>query len=274
MPAVSPQVALCLSTLAPHTRTPEGPLLDELLDAAAEAGFRRVALSPGAAQAMGAAALGRALRARGLSCLALEGLVGWEAGAAAGRVAGRGLAELAAALSAPVVLAATVVEVLDAAAATEGLAAAAEALAETGAVLALEFIPGTAVPSLSAAAALAKRAGSAVGITLDLLHWHHQPGGPDWRALEALPPERLVYLQLCDAPEGPAPEGRAYLPFAMGWRLPPGEGVVDWLALRAALAARGARPAIAVEVFNERLAATGARAMARCLAARVAALDL
>jgi sugar phosphate isomerase/epimerase len=77
----------------------------------------------------------------------------------------------------------------------------------------------------------------------------------------------VPFAQVCDAPPGPAPTADDYMITAPRARLLPGEGVVDIDAAVGALAAIGAEPFVAFEVFNRELASQGADVMAARLRA-------
>ena len=68
--------------------------------------------------------------------------------------------------------------------------------------------------------------------------------------LRSIPGSRLGYLQLCDAASDAGPDPMTE---AMSSRLLPGEGVVDFRGVLAALGAIGAEPVVATEVFNPAL---------------------
>jgi sugar phosphate isomerase/epimerase len=134
-----------------------------------------------------------------------------------------------------------------------------------GARVCLEFLPGTGVPDLATAWALVEPLGPASGVLLDTWHWTRQPGGPAFDLLATIPGDRIPYLQLNDA--APTPSGEV-LEETMTGRLLPGEGIVDYAKLFAALSAIGAEPFMAVEIFNPGLiqqhgAQGAARAMKR-----------
>lgn len=154
-------------------------------------------------------------------------------------------------------------ELTDRDAARRNLASLVEA---TDAQVCVEFLPWSGIPDLATAWELVEPTGA--GILLDTWHWVRQPGGPDPDLLARIPGERIGYVQLCDAAAEPA--GELYAE-AMGARLLPGEGCVDFAAVRAVLDDIGARPYVATEIFNpalvEEQGPTGA-AMAMLDAAR------
>jgi sugar phosphate isomerase/epimerase len=147
--------------------------------------------------------------------------------------------------------------------ARRNLAGLVDAGSSVGARVCLEFLPGTAVPDLSTAWSIVEPLGPDAGILLDTWHWTRQPGGPAFDLLSTIPGDRIPYLQMNDA--APTPSGEV-LEETMTGRLLPGDGVVDYARLFAALSDIGAEPFMAVEIFNPGLiqqhgAAGAARAM-------------
>jgi sugar phosphate isomerase/epimerase len=147
--------------------------------------------------------------------------------------------------------------------ARRNLAGLVDAATSVGARVCLEFLPGTAVPDLATAWSLMEPLGPAAGILLDTWHWTRQPGGPAFDLLATIPGDRIPYLQLNDVAATPSGEP---LEEMMTGRLLPGDGVVDYARLFAALSDIGAEPFMAVEIFNPGLiqghgAPSAARAM-------------
>ena len=146
----------------------------------------------------------------------------------------------------------------------------------------LEFFPWTSVPDLATAAAVAEAAGSAasrkceafrcaarfgeaVGILVDALHFDRS--GSTVEQLDRIPPARLPFLHLCDAPVRPPYTTEELLHAGRAERLPPGEGGID---LRRLLAHMPGGIPVALEVPMTALTAkVGAEAVA--LRARQAA---
>jgi len=94
----------------------------------------------------------------------------------------------------------------DAARAAARLASVADLAGELDMLVGLEFMPYSATPNLSAAAALARAASSPrVGIVLDVLHLFRSGGGPADVSKTEVP---LVLVQLCDAAREPPPQER------------------------------------------------------------------
>jgi sugar phosphate isomerase/epimerase len=114
----------------------------------------------------------------------------------------------------------------------------------------VEFLPWTAIPDLATAWDLVEPLGPGCGIVLDTWHWVRQPGGPAPDVLSGIPGERIGYVQICDVPADPGAD-----PFteAMTGRLLPGDGIVDFDELATHLAAIGATPFVATEIFNPAL---------------------
>jgi sugar phosphate isomerase/epimerase len=119
-----------------------------------------------------------------------------------------------------------------------------------GATICLEYLPWTAIPDLVSAWELIEPLGPAAGLTLDSWHWQRQPGGPNPRLLGAIPAARLTFVQLSDVSHDPPDD---VLTETMSGRLLPGAGVVDFALFLNTIAATGADPAVAVEVFNPSL---------------------
>ncbi len=147
--------------------------------------------------------------------------------------------------------------------ARRNLAGLVDAGVSVGARVCLEFLPGTAVPDLATAWSLVEPLGPEGGILLDTWHWTRQPGGPAFDLLATIPGDRIPYLQLNDA--APTPTGEV-LEETMTGRLLPGDGVVDYTRLFAALSDIGAEPFMAVEIFNPSLIQRhGAQGAARAM---------
>jgi sugar phosphate isomerase/epimerase len=100
-------------------------------------------------------------------------------------------------------------------------------LAKTGGIrVALEFLPYSGVRNLQTAMRIIEACGADnVGVLLDALHLERSGGTP--ADIAAVPPDRIVFAQLCD---GPAWRGAktddALLQEARGARLPAGTGVL------------------------------------------------
>lgn len=141
------------------------------------------------------------------------------------------------------------------------LAQFAQLAAERGLRAMLEFIPYTAVRTLSQAAALVE--GTDAGLLIDALHLQRSGASPD--DLTQVGGDRLSYLQLCDAPRVPPPGG--LLAESRHDRLVPGTGELPLLDL---LACFPATAPISVECPSDRLQShLGELGLARRLRASV-----
>ncbi len=201
----------------------------------------------------------RGLERRGLRVSVVEAALAWASGdLEASRAEGERLRAAVDATGASLVLAACMdPSIDDFSRARDALGALADAVAPSGATVALEFLPWSPVADLATAWSLVEPLGERVGITLDTWHWQREPGGPDIALLRSIPGERIVCLQLADAAATPSQE---LLVEAMSARLLPGDGVVDYGALLGALRTTGARPVVVTEVFRPALVAErGAR---------------
>ncbi|HVN40723.1 MAG TPA: sugar phosphate isomerase/epimerase family protein [Myxococcota bacterium] len=141
----------------------------------------------------------------------------------------------------------------------EHFARVCEAAAARGLVVALEAIPWSAVPDARAAWEIARATGQRnAGMCLDV--WHFFRGGAPLAQLAELPGERVLSLQLSDAPAAPW----ADLPQeSLRARLLPGEGAIDLVAFLRALDSIGCRAPLGAEVFSETLAAQDPVAVGR-----------
>jgi sugar phosphate isomerase/epimerase len=110
----------------------------------------------------------------------------------------------------------------DAKRAADRFGALCDAAARFGLRVSLEFMRFRQLPTIEAAFALVSAAGrSNGGVLVDALHLARSGGTP--AAVAALPPERIAYMQLCDAPaKAPRLEDLAHE--SRNHRLPPGEG--------------------------------------------------
>lgn len=129
-----------------------------------------------------------------------------------------------------------------------------------GLTVALEFLPGTGVPDLESAEAIRRDVGSeALGLTLDT--WHLSRSGGTADEVAALPRGAVSVVQLCDRTEPPA--GEQYT--IMADRLLPGAGKLDLAGVLRAARLDPALP-IGVEVFSAQLATLPAVGAARAAA--------
>jgi sugar phosphate isomerase/epimerase len=165
---------------------------------------------------------------------------------------GRQLAEAAAALESPLIMAVCLEPALDDMdQARDNLAVMAAHARDAGARVCVEFLPWTGIANLATAWALVEPLGPDAGVLVDTWHWQRQPGGPNLPLLSSIPGDRVLYVQMCDA----APGSSTDMAEAMTGRLLPGDGVVDFASLIATLKQIDAHPFIAPEIFNPGLVA-------------------
>jgi sugar phosphate isomerase/epimerase len=118
--------------------------------------------------------------------------------------------------------------------------------AKLGIHMAIEFMRWRSLNSIEAALRLVDEAGrDSGGILVDALHLSRSGGSP--AAVAAIPAQRLLYLQLCDAPRRMPQDNEGFIREARGGRLYPGDGSL-WL--EALLDALPAGVDISVEVPN------------------------
>lgn len=107
----------------------------------------------------------------------------------------------------------------------------------------LEFFPWTPIADLAHAWRIVQAAGPGIGLLVDSLHLDRS--GWDLAGLRQIPPDRLPFAHLCDAPRLPTYDSDALLHTARAERLPPGQGQI---ALGDFLDALPARIDLSVEV--------------------------
>ena len=206
-----------------------------------------------------------AVAERGLSVGMVEAIMPWSAPDDAKAIEGAvGAFELAASFGAENVLAVCLGDEMESVKA--GAARYKEvcrAAQDFGVNVPIEFLPWGAIPSIETAWQIVETADQENGgILIDTWHWQRQPGGPDHERLRQIPGEFIRAVQLCDA--APEAEGDP-MTECMTARLLPGEGAVDFPPLLADLAAIGADPLWAPEVFSNKLTAKGPQPMAEAM---------
>ena len=129
-----------------------------------------------------------------------------------------------------------------------------EVLGEHGVRLGLEFLgplhirkrfPHEFIYTMNEMLVFAKECGANVGILLDSWHWHH--AGSTVADILAAGKDRIVHVQVADAPKLPPEEIRD------NERLMPGEGIIDWNAFFGALQKIRYVDGISPEVFGRGL---------------------
>lgn len=131
--------------------------------------------------------------------------------------------------------------------------------------LSVELMPYTALNSLEKADRVVAGCGSAnAGLLIDALHLARSGGTPE--AVARLRPERIAYLQLCDAPRAP-PADMPLRVESLTSRLYPGEGDLPLIALIEALPA-GIAVDVETPVAADRALPPGERAAKAAAATR------
>jgi sugar phosphate isomerase/epimerase len=135
--------------------------------------------------------------------------------------------------------------------AAESFAALCRRADEHGLLVQLEFLPWSKIPDLEAAWSVVREAGAANGgLAVDA--WHYfRSGSAAGDTLRSVPGERIVGVQLCDAP---AVAESDLLHATLHERLLPGQGELDLAGLIADLRATGTTAPLGVEVFSDALA--------------------
>ncbi|TVV76620.1 sugar phosphate isomerase/epimerase family protein [Sphingomonas solaris] len=267
------EIGLCWGTL-------EKADLPDLIEAAGRHGFPTLSIRPDMVQAtldaeMSEAALRRRLADAGVRVRVIDALTAGLPGMPAtvdlgGQVVARPDADacfrVAEAVGAPIVNVALYGgQPAPLAAIAEAIGAVAERARARGIALILEFIPGTAMPDITAAHAVAQASGAAnCSILLDT--WHLARSGGTLADVAALPPGAIGSLQICD--RTPPPPGTPYVP--MTGRDLPGEGQLPLGPICAA--ARLNNPALTaeIEVFSAELRDMTVDAAAARVAAAIA----
>jgi sugar phosphate isomerase/epimerase len=156
-------------------------------------------------------------------------------------------AEAAATMGAPFVLTVFGAPLTDQTAAI--IARAAAVMDESGVKMAVEFSPLGPISTLGAALEVVEAAGlSRAGVMID--SWHFCNGESSWADLEAVPLERIAYVQFADA-LAPISERRGSE--TMNRRALPGEGVLELDRFVEILARRGFTGTVSIEVLSEEL---------------------
>ena len=217
------------------------------LDAAAAAGYQSVLLGSGHVSALQGDGLDPRLEVenRGLTTIAVEAALAWAADG--GDTAGEGerICAQAVAAGAPLIIAVSMFESMPDTAADELAKLAATAKAHDVGVC-VEFLPWSPIPTLAAAWELIEPIEN-TSLMVDAWHWNRQPGGPNPTLLASIPGHRIGIIQLSDTLVEPMDD---MMTETMAFRQLPGDGSVDYAELFAAIAAAGATPVIAVEMFN------------------------
>jgi sugar phosphate isomerase/epimerase len=261
-------IGICPAILLPDPMSTDDEAFERVVRAAAASGFTSFSLWTFWATAYGTERARALLDSAGIRVPAVEAVMQWAHGPSTALDAEMAAtAATATGLGAELVVACTLDAVASVADASAGFRAACDHAAAHDLRVCIEFFPWSGMPDLTTAWRVVEESGAPNGgILIDMMHWHHQDGGPDYALLEQIPGDRIHYVQVCDTVPPRAPAGD-YMTEALGNRRLPGEGAVDIPRLLATLDAIGAEPWFAFEVFNRELAARGPEAMARTLRA-------
>jgi sugar phosphate isomerase/epimerase len=247
---------ICLGGLLPDPLAPTRETMRAAVEGAASAGFAWSSIWAWQLPLLaddGSIDSARATLDRfGLRPRMVEVASAWAAGASDDEVhaEAESFATTAEAVGASLVLAVCLEPGLsDPARAQERLAALAERVRPAGASVCVEFLPWSGIPRLRDAWELVGPLDD-VGLVLDTWHWQRQPGGPDLDALASVPADRVVFLQLSDAPAKPS---GSLMEETISARLLPGDGDIDYAPVTQWLSSVG--PLVAPEIFNGRLVA-------------------
>ncbi len=141
----------------------------------------------------------------------------------------------------------------------EGFAGLCDRAAERGLLVHLEFLPWTQIPDVFAALEIVETANRPNGgLTLDT--WHHFRSGVGDERLRSVPGERILSVQLNDAPAQPESD---LVEETLHRRLLPGAGAIDLVGILRTLDELGAPAPLGVEVFSDALAALAPAEAAR-----------
>jgi sugar phosphate isomerase/epimerase len=253
-------LVLCAGTIP-------GASFRERVEAAADAGFAGISLFPQDYQRARAEGLRdadmRALLAdRGIAVAELDPLMSWLPGAdLAADASGEGeaffrtteaefyaMADALGARSLNAVLytdrAPSASEIADA------FAALCDRAAEHGLLVHLEFLPWTPIADVRAALEIVELADRKNGgVMLDT--WHHFRSGAANEELRRVPGERILAVQLNDAPREPEANP---VEETLHRRLLPGDGAIDLVEIVEALRASRSPAPLGVEIFSDELA--------------------
>jgi sugar phosphate isomerase/epimerase len=135
----------------------------------------------------------------------------------------------------------------------------AEIIGETGARLAVEYLPWTPVASAGAALDLV-RSVPATGARVLPDVWHHFRGPDDWAALDALPLDEIAYVQFSDALPMISED---LVEETVSRRVFPGEGEFDLGTYCDHMRAKGFDGVVSVEVLSAAMRETDLGAFTR-----------
>ncbi len=275
MPVEHDAIGVCPAILTVDPFATDAAEFERVVRAAAAAGFTEFSLWPTWADVYGGERARELFDSLGITVPTVEAITQWAKGpGSALETEATAMIGAATAFGARMILACTLEPDLPALEpAIAGFRAVCAEAATHDLRVCIEFFPWSGMPDLATAWAVVEASGAANGgIVIDMMHWQHQNGGPNFDLLERIPGERIHYVQICDTAGERAPTGE-YMQEALSNRCLPGAGDVDIARLLRTLDLIGADPWCAYEVFNHELAGAGPDAMAQTLQA-VSLLDL
>ncbi len=243
---------LCFATM------PDGYGYEERIEAAARSGFEEISFwlmsIDEARQELGSLEAVKALLDKnGLRGSSLEFLTAWTQAEGDAHMDELGVMLGAAEVFQPdVVMIGCLDEVIqDRAAAVTRLREMCVAAADYDFNFALEFLPWTAIPDIPAARSIVEEVDSDnLGYVLDT--WHFARAGCDYEALAALPGDKVHLVQTGDLR---ADADDDIFTETMGYRVAPGEGVLDWPRLRSIFSESNFQCPMGTEQFSNRIKA-------------------
>ena len=147
--------------------------------------------------------------------------------------------------------------------AADVIATIADRVAPAGVNVAIEFLGCNNIATAADALELADRSARPnVGVQVDI--WHHVRGANDWSLLEALPPERIMSVQIDDGPIEPVDND--YLTDTVHHRRVPGAGEFDLQRFLSIVHPAGSTVPLSLEVIDDDLFALSPDEAARRIA--------
>ena len=213
-------IGICPAILLREPMNVDDATFERVVQANAAAGFTSFSLWSFWATSYGTERARALLDAAGIRVPAVEAVMQWAAGPSAALDAEMAsMTDTATALGAEMVVACTLAPtVASFDGATAGFRAACDQAAAHDLRVCIEFFPWSGMPDLATAWRVVDASGAPNGgILIDMMHWQHQDGGPDFDLLEQIPGERIHYVQVCDTVPPRAPAGE-YMQEAPGNR--------------------------------------------------------
>lgn len=116
---------------------------------------------------------------------------------------------------------------------------------KSGTLIALEVIPMTGIPDLQSGLAVVSEAGASNGgLCIDI--WHMERGGVPFTEIAATPPEYVKYVEIGDAPPGPATWEDTFMNRTLC-----GEGSFDIPGFVTAIRSTGYQGPVGMEIIGE-----------------------